>query len=748
MAITKLGCVGESSGGNPSKHLYNLLRYIANPFKTDHGRLVGSLNCMPDWNTAYAQMLYTKKQWEKLDMRQGYHFILSFHPDEEVSPDVAFAITKKFVSRYIGDNYECLYSVHDDQEHTHGHIVFNSVSRIDGYKYRYELGDWRKHIQPIVNDLCREYGLSVLDLKFAGFEDEYGEVCDKGGRINKKFKEIMKHGANLDRKAWQNRKAKRKDMLDFIKADIDAVLPECSSWEDVVAALREIGWEVYDRTKNGKDFLKHFVVKSPFAGDNRIRPDNLGYGYSREGIIERLEKKIYVADDDLVIGGGIFDGGQEGDALAAEQEAAGDKTARKEQKVKGWNWNKIYRSEKYLKYSSDYTAPPAQPHLQAWNGYKPRLTDYQKKRVAALYRSGQMQHYNLNKIPMKYRPNIVQLKELQEQTAYIVKHRIGTEAALVERMEKIRKQAAELKKERHDLYNIRFGAKEALAFAFFYLKATDRLAPADMEKYAAIGKNIERQELAIPLLSFLTTTSGKFAQSDIEHVKELIHKEFEENPYLVETEESFLRYISINKAQKAPEEWRKKIINKLEKLSYSRNGLAKREIAKELLADEKLVKQPTFADVKVRLEEIFARQGVENEECLNREVNSFFMAMKERGTSGKFAQSGKECMEYLRKLVEQPERNTKAIDFVKKLKEEHPDPAEYKEAIVQTLAAGNYDIASLDSFLESFRRGEKELEEKQKELDKEWKLCQDIRSHDFAVPEQMGSSRKKEERRI
>lgn len=57
-----------------------------------------------------------------------------------------------------------VYVVHDNTAHVHSHIVFNSVSFVDGKKYRYEKGDWAKYIQPITNKLCQEYGLSIIDV--------------------------------------------------------------------------------------------------------------------------------------------------------------------------------------------------------------------------------------------------------------------------------------------------------------------------------------------------------------------------------------------------------------------------------------------------------------------------------------------------------------------------------------------------------------------------------------------------------
>ncbi len=47
MAITKLWSIGEAGGKNRSASLYRSLVYIANPEKTDGGRLVGGNMCMP-----------------------------------------------------------------------------------------------------------------------------------------------------------------------------------------------------------------------------------------------------------------------------------------------------------------------------------------------------------------------------------------------------------------------------------------------------------------------------------------------------------------------------------------------------------------------------------------------------------------------------------------------------------------------------------------------------------------------------
>lgn len=43
----------------------------------------------------------------------------------------------------------------------HAHIVFNSVSLVDGVKYHYSDGQWKSDIQPITDQLCEKYGLKI-----------------------------------------------------------------------------------------------------------------------------------------------------------------------------------------------------------------------------------------------------------------------------------------------------------------------------------------------------------------------------------------------------------------------------------------------------------------------------------------------------------------------------------------------------------------------------------------------------------
>ena len=161
MAISKILYIGDCGSGYAGKHLKQALDYIVEEHKTGEGKWVASLNCQVD--NAYEQMRKTKQHFGKTDQRQGYHMIISF-AEGEVDAETAFEVIGRFAKEYLGQDYEALYSVHDNTEHIHGHLIFNSVSFRTGKKYRYEKGDWAKKIQPITNRLCEEYGLSTIEI--------------------------------------------------------------------------------------------------------------------------------------------------------------------------------------------------------------------------------------------------------------------------------------------------------------------------------------------------------------------------------------------------------------------------------------------------------------------------------------------------------------------------------------------------------------------------------------------------------
>ena len=133
MAITKILNIQAADDRNPATHLKNAIEYIQNPDKTEECVLVGSINCLPD--TAFEQMMETKELYHKKGKRQGYHIIISFSPEEVVTPEQALYVVEHFAKDVLGADYEAVYTVHTDKEHMHAHLIWNSVSLVTGKKY-------------------------------------------------------------------------------------------------------------------------------------------------------------------------------------------------------------------------------------------------------------------------------------------------------------------------------------------------------------------------------------------------------------------------------------------------------------------------------------------------------------------------------------------------------------------------------------------------------------------------------------
>ena len=107
---------------------------------------MGSHNCGVD--TALQEMLSVKRKYGKTDKRQGYHFIISFKK-QEVRPETAMEITQKFVERYFGDDFQCLYATHDNTQHVHSHILSTAFHGVQGKSTDTKKGIGRGRFSPL-----------------------------------------------------------------------------------------------------------------------------------------------------------------------------------------------------------------------------------------------------------------------------------------------------------------------------------------------------------------------------------------------------------------------------------------------------------------------------------------------------------------------------------------------------------------------------------------------------------------------
>ena len=230
--------------------LDNRINYAIKPKKICMSPV--GINCDP--KRAYQEMMQTKERWDKKNGVQGYHIIHSFAPGE-VTPEQAQELGLEFARRLLGERFEAVVSTHVDHEHIHCHIVFNSVSFMDGKMYRSDFKAYFGDIRGISNDISRENGLSVIEPKGKG-----------------------KHYAE-----WHAEQSGKPTIRSLIRKDLDAAISDGFTLQSVYSILEKRGYTI----KRGAN-IKHTAVRPP-GGSRFIRLESLGAEYTEEAIRQRLQ---------------------------------------------------------------------------------------------------------------------------------------------------------------------------------------------------------------------------------------------------------------------------------------------------------------------------------------------------------------------------------------------------------------------------------------------------------------------------
>ena len=138
-----------------------VIEYCMQPQKTQADErtiYVSGVNCVPEF--ANESFLATQNLYgHEPDGVRFYHYVQSFSPSENVTPELAHRIALELAS-YFG-NREVLVATHLDSDHLHSHFVIDSYDIDSGKKLhmnKFTLADLRNQSDA----LCMKYGLSVL----------------------------------------------------------------------------------------------------------------------------------------------------------------------------------------------------------------------------------------------------------------------------------------------------------------------------------------------------------------------------------------------------------------------------------------------------------------------------------------------------------------------------------------------------------------------------------------------------------
>ena len=237
-----------------------LLTYVTGPYCHDE----------INYDLVYRTFLEEKKMWDKDSGRMYAHNIISWHKDEQITPEQALEFGKEFAENWFS-GFQTLVAVHKDKDHIHCHLVTNSVSYEDGRKLHNTRKDLER-MKQLTNQMCRERGLTVAEKgkHFDGSQIEKGEVI-----------------------AWSKDKYNlfRQQVKDSFVADcamaVLKALENCISKEKFIEKMKQFGWNV-----NWTEKRKHITFQN--QDGKKVRDSNLSKTFhldiSKEGLENEFDR--------------------------------------------------------------------------------------------------------------------------------------------------------------------------------------------------------------------------------------------------------------------------------------------------------------------------------------------------------------------------------------------------------------------------------------------------------------------------
>ena len=237
------------------------LAYILNPDKTEGLLYTASINCMTNAEDAYLNMkmvyeLYSGRSFDEPLLKTGkgrvkvIHYIQSFSPDENITPEQAHRIAKAFARKTFGDDCQVVIATHTDRDHLHSHIILNTYS-ITGKRF-YDNWHSRNHVREYSDRVCQAFGIQPIENSGRTKSTSYAEWYNRGRGTS-----------------WKEQ----------IRQELDRLVPEVKNLEELFGIIEEQGFTV----RRGR----HLMLKAPNQ-KRAIRLDNLGDLYSLDCLYIRI----------------------------------------------------------------------------------------------------------------------------------------------------------------------------------------------------------------------------------------------------------------------------------------------------------------------------------------------------------------------------------------------------------------------------------------------------------------------------
>ena len=258
-------------GEKASETLDDVISYAGREEATNLKQLVYGMNVDPDH--AREQMIAVKRKFGKEDGTIAYHGYQSFKEGEgEITAEIAHEIGVKLAQELWGDRFEVVVATHLNTGHYHNHIILNSVSFMDGYKFVRFKSDYRQ-MQMVSDRLCKEYKLHVME--------------NPSSKRGKSYNE------------WQAERQGKMTVRGSIREDIDYAIRLSRSEKQFANVMKELGYEFKFFKKDGS-YLEHPGLKPPGA-KSYFRFRSLGPEYEYDSIRRRIIENTAVPGTPLLV---------------------------------------------------------------------------------------------------------------------------------------------------------------------------------------------------------------------------------------------------------------------------------------------------------------------------------------------------------------------------------------------------------------------------------------------------------------
>lgn len=238
---------------NSKSSISHVINYVADKNKTNE-ELMSGKDCSSNSDQAIEDMETTKALYNKEDGRQYKHFVQSFSPDDDLTPQKAHEIGKEWAEKNF-KGYEVFIATHTDKDHLHNHFVINAVNFETGEKYRQSRKDLARY-KEISDKICEREGLTKTP----------SNSKDITTFNNKKYRAIE-----------EALKGKGKSYLIDIGQTVEKNIYKSTSKEDFIRNMERDGYNV-----KWEDTRKHVTFIDQENEKHRTRAENLANTFKEE----------------------------------------------------------------------------------------------------------------------------------------------------------------------------------------------------------------------------------------------------------------------------------------------------------------------------------------------------------------------------------------------------------------------------------------------------------------------------------